>query len=63
MYKVRGEEGGAPMHHFPAEVVFLDDSCHKFCLDKKAKGADLLNLVFQVTFFVFLYGFRMLYFI
>jgi hypothetical protein len=36
------------MHHFPAEVVFLDDSAHRFWLDKKAKGADLLNLVFQV---------------
>jgi hypothetical protein len=36
------------MHQFPAQVIFLDDSAHRFCLDKKAKGADLLNLVFQV---------------
>ena len=57
MYKVRGDESGAGMHQFPAQVIFLDDSAHRFCLDKKAKGADLLNLVFQVRYrIVLLYG-------
>jgi hypothetical protein len=50
VYKVRGDESGAGMHQFPAQVIFLDDSAHRFCLDKKAKGADLLNLVFQVRY-------------
>ena len=35
------------LRHFPATVVFLDDSNHRFTLDKKAKGQDLLSLVFQ----------------
>ena len=50
VYKVRGDESGAgagTMRLFPATVVFLDDSSHRFTLDKKAKGQDLLTAVFQ----------------
>ena len=50
MYKVRGDgDATSPstLRHFPATVVFLDDSNHRFTLDKKAKGQDLLSLVFQ----------------
>ena len=36
-----------PHRVFAASIVFLDDSTHSFSLDKKAKGQDLLNLVFQ----------------
>jgi len=35
------------MRVFPATVVFLDDSTQRFTLDKKAKGQELLNLVYQ----------------
>lgn len=35
------------MKHFSATVVFLDDSTQRFSLDKKARGQDLLNLVFS----------------
>ena len=35
------------MRVFSATVVFLDDSTHSFTLDKKAKGQDLLNVVYQ----------------
>ena len=47
---MRGDESGAgagTMRLFPATVVFLDDSSHRFTLDKKAKGQDLLTAVFQ----------------
>ena len=50
VYKVRGDgDATSPptLRHFPATVVFLDDSSHRFTLDKKAKGQDLLSLVFQ----------------
>ena len=53
VYKVRsdGDTTTAPvtngMRVFTATVVFLDDSTHSFTLDKKAKGQDLLNVVFQ----------------
>ena len=36
-----------PHRLFAASIVFLDDSTHSFSLDKKAKGQDLLNLVYQ----------------
>ena len=50
VYKVRGDGDAtspATLRHFPATVVFLDDSSHRFTLDKKAKGQELLSLVFQ----------------
>ena len=50
VYKVRGDgDATSPvtLRHFPATVVFLDDSSHRFTLDKKAKGQELLSLVFQ----------------
>ena len=50
VYKVRGDgdaTSSATLRHFPATVVFLDDSSHRFTLDKKAKGQELLSLVFQ----------------
>ena len=50
VYKVRGDgEATSPasLRPFPATVVFLDDSSHRFTLDKKAKGQELLSLVFQ----------------
>ena len=50
VYKVRGDgDATSPptLRHFPATVVFLDDSSHRFTLDQKAKGQDLLSLVFQ----------------
>ena len=50
VYKVRGDgDASSPptLRHFPATVVFLDDSSHRFTLDKKAKGQELLSLVFQ----------------
>ena len=49
MYTVRGdgEAAAATLRHFPATVVFLDDSTHRFTLDKKAKGQELLALMYQ----------------
>ena len=35
------------MKHFSATVVFLDDSTQRFNLEKKARGQDLLNLVYS----------------
>ena len=53
VYKVRSDgetvTSGSVMSNrlFSASIVFLDDSTHSFSLDKKAKGQELLNLVFQ----------------
>jgi len=52
VYKVRGDMEpsglvGATLRVFPATVVFLDESSQRFTLDKKAKGQELLNLVYQ----------------
>ena len=52
MYKV-GEGSGSTLRQFPVHVTFLDDTVHRFFLDKKAKGVDLLNLVFQVENILF----------
>lgn len=46
VYKVSGE-GPGTMRQFPVHVTFLDETMQRFFLDKKAKGSDLLNLVFQ----------------
>ncbi len=40
-----GLRGGGGSSTFQAQVVFLDDSSHVFDLDKKARGAHLLDLV------------------
>ena len=47
MYKVQGE-GGGTMRQFSVQVTFLDETVQRFFVDKKAKGSDLLNLVFEV---------------
>jgi len=48
VYKVKGDEVmTATLRQFTVSVVFLDDTSHQFILDKKAKGAELLELVFQ----------------
>ena len=57
MYKVKGEDTGGggsttTLRQFMVSVVFLDDTSQQFVLDKKAKGADLLELVFQVKIFL-----------
>ena len=48
MYKVHGEVPAGTMRQFPVHVSFLDETIQRFLLDKKAKGSDLLSLVFQV---------------
>jgi len=50
VYKVRGDSEApstTTLRHFHATVIFLDDSTHRFTLDKKAKGQDLLSMVHQ----------------
>ena len=49
MYKVQGEASSGTLRQFPVHILFLDETIHRFFIDKKAKGADLLNLVFQVS--------------
>ena len=46
---MKGDEtNGATLRQFTVSVVLLDDTSQQFILDKKAKGADLLEMVFQV---------------
>jgi len=47
VYKVHGEVPAGTMRQFPVHVSFLDETIQRFLLDKKAKGSDLLSLVFQ----------------
>ena len=44
---MKGDET-ATLRQFTVNVVFLDDTSQEFILDKKAKGADLQELVYQV---------------